>query len=341
MDGTAVQTRLTEQLDRHPTLPPFPRGWFCVGFGHELGRGQVRSRRFAGEEIVLFRTASGRAVAMGAWCPHMGAHFGRTGALVEGESLRCAFHGFAFDGRGECVATGYGTKPPVKARARVWPLREVNGLLMAWFDPDSAAPAWDIPAVDWHDFTPLAWSARTFSLHSHPQTTSENSVDIGHLSWVHGYESVEVLEPLATDGPNLTASYAMSRPSGVIARLGRNLRAEFDVDAWGLGYSFVDVRVPAHNLHSRHFVLATPTDAGKIDLRLALAVERGGPTKRVPRFARGPIERVIAMAVFRGYVSDARADFPMWENTRHTHPPVLAAGDGPIIKFRRWASQFY
>ena len=40
-------------------------------------------------------------------------------------------------------------------------------------------------------------------------------------------------------------------------------------------------------------------------------------------------------------MKDARADFPMWENTRHTHPPVLAAGDGPIVKYRRWAAQFY
>src|SRR6478735_7230328 len=100
MDGTAAQMQASEPLDRHPSLPPFPRGWYCVGFGHELAPGGLISRRLAGEEIVVFRTRSGRAVAVGAWCPHMGAHFGRTGATVEGESLRCAFHGFAFDGSG-------------------------------------------------------------------------------------------------------------------------------------------------------------------------------------------------------------------------------------------------
>jgi nitrite reductase/ring-hydroxylating ferredoxin subunit len=299
----------------------------------------VVSRRLAGEDIVVFRTASGRCVAIDAWCPHMGAHLGRTGARVEDEWLRCAFHGFAFDRNGECVATGYGTKPPAKARARVWPLREVNGLLMAYWGGE---PDHELPALDWSGFTPLAWTARTFTLRSHPQTTTENSVDIGHLSWVHGYESVDVLKPLATDGPLLTAGYAMSRPAGVLGRLGSNLRAEFDVAAYGLGYSFVDVRVPAHHLHSRHFVLATPTDAGALELRLALAIERGGPTRRVPA---GPLreaaERITATAVFRGYVKDAKADFPMWENTRHTHPPVLARGDGPINKFRSWAAQFY
>jgi cholesterol 7-desaturase len=312
-----------------------------VGFAHELAPGQVLTRRLGGEEMVVFRTQSGRVAALDAWCPHMGAHFGRTGARVEGESLRCAFHGFAFDGSGTCTATGYGSKPPAKARARSWELHEVNGLLMAWLDPDGGPPQWQIPALDWHEFTPLAWTALTFDLRSHPQTTTENSVDIGHLSWVHGYESVDVLQPLETEGPKLSASYAMSRPVGVIGRLGSNLRAEFDIEAFGVGYSFVDVRVPAHGLHSRHFVLATPTDTGRLELRLALAVERPGPARVVPSPLRRPVERLVAAAVFRGYVRDARADFPMWENTRHTHPPVLAAGDGPIIKYRRWASQFY
>jgi nitrite reductase/ring-hydroxylating ferredoxin subunit len=325
-------------VDRHRPLQPFPRGWFCVAYAHDVQRGQVVSRRLAGNDLVVYRTESGRAVAMDAWCPHMGAHLGRTGARVEKETLRCAFHGFAFDGTGECVATGYGTKPPAKARARMWPLREVNGLLMAYYGGE---PGYELPALDWRGFTPLAWTAKTFELRSHPQTTTENSVDIGHLTWVHGYESVDVLRPLATDGPVLTASYAMSRPAGVVGKLGSNLRAEFDVEAYGLGYSFVDVRVPAHNLHSRHFVLATPTDAGRLELRLALAIERDGPTRRVPKPLRGAIERAVATAVFRGYVKDAKADFPMWENTRHTHPPVLARGDGPIIPFRTWAAQFY
>jgi phenylpropionate dioxygenase-like ring-hydroxylating dioxygenase large terminal subunit len=335
---SATERRLPRPLDRHLELEPFPRGWFCVGFSHELAPGAVLSRRIAGEEIVVFRTASGRCVAMDAWCPHMGAHLGRTGARVEGESIRCAFHGFAFDCMGACVATGYGTKPPVKAQARIWPLREVNGLLMTYV---GGVPDHELPALDWSGYTPLAWTSKAFRLRSHPQTTTENSVDIGHLSWVHGYESVDVLRPLATDGPLLTATYAMSRPAGVVGRLGSNLRAEFDVEAYGLGYSFVDVRVPAHGLHSRHFVLSTPTDPGQLELRLALAIERPGPAKRVPVALRPPVERAIAAAVFRGYVKDATADFPMWENTRHTHPPVLAAGDGPIIKYRSWAAQFY
>jgi nitrite reductase/ring-hydroxylating ferredoxin subunit len=314
-----------------------------IAYAHEVDRGRVLERRFAADDLVVFRTRSGRAVAMEAWCPHLGAHFARTGARIEGECIRCAFHGFAFDTEGRCVETGYGTKPPAKARARTWPLREVNGLLLVYNDSSGEAPGWEVPALDWSGYTPLARTARTFALTSHPQQTTENSVDTGHLSWVHGYRSVEVLKPLSTDGPYLTASYAMTRPAGLLGRLDRDLRAEFDVHAHGLGYSFVDARVPAYGLHSRHFVLATPTDPGRIELRLALSLESAsvGASRRVPAPLRPLVDRLLAAVVFRGYLSDAKADFPMWQNTRHTHPPVLAAGDGPIVKYRTWAKQFY
>lgn len=338
---TADPTRTRPALDRHPPLPPFPTGWYAIAYAHEVARGEVVERRFMGEDLVVFRTRSGTPVAMGAWCPHLGAHFARTGARIEGECIRCAFHGFAFDADGRCVATGYDTKPPAKARARTWPLREVNGLLLAHHDPSGAPPDWEVPALDWSGYTPLAHNAKTFALASHPQQTTENSVDIGHLSWVHGYKSVEVLRPLSTEGPYLTSSYAMTRTAGLVGWLGRDLRAEFDVHAHGLGYSLVEARVPGYGLRSRHFVLATPTDPGQLELRLAMALDSPSATRRLPAPLAALVERLIAALMFRGYVKDASADFPMWQNTRHTHPPVLAAGDGPIVKYRTWARQFY
>jgi phenylpropionate dioxygenase-like ring-hydroxylating dioxygenase large terminal subunit len=78
-------------------LPPYPNGWYCVGLSKDLVSGQVKSVQFIGEELVLFRTASGKVHAMDAYCPHLGGHFGH-GGTVEGETIRCPFHGFCFDG---------------------------------------------------------------------------------------------------------------------------------------------------------------------------------------------------------------------------------------------------
>ena len=34
-------------------------------------------------------------------------------------------------------------------------------------------------------------------------------------------------------------------------------------------------------------------------------------------------------------------DKPIWENKAHLVRPALAATDGPFMKFRKWAGQFY
>jgi phenylpropionate dioxygenase-like ring-hydroxylating dioxygenase large terminal subunit len=142
----------------------------------------VRPFTLAGHSIVLWRTASGLACAADAFCPHLGAHFAH-GGTVEGESIRCPFRGFCFDPNGDCVATGYGTTPPRDAKLRVWPVIERHGVLMVWYHPNQEAPSFEPPDVDMEGWTP--WRFHRWDLKGHPQETTENSVDIGHLAIIH------------------------------------------------------------------------------------------------------------------------------------------------------------
>jgi cholesterol 7-desaturase len=112
-------------------LPPYPTGWYAVGLASELSPGAVLSRPFMGGELVVYRTRSGEVRAVPPYCPHLGAHLGH-GGRVDGELLICPFHGFAYDTSGACVRTGYGTRPPARARLEPRPLRESSGLLLVW-----------------------------------------------------------------------------------------------------------------------------------------------------------------------------------------------------------------
>src|SRR5215467_3099159 len=135
-----------------PDALPIPNSWYALGFSSELKHGAVLTRTLAEHELVLFRTRSGRACVMDAYCPHLGAHLG-VGGRVEGETIRCPFHAFRFDTAGSCVATGYGTKPPPTAQARLWPLSEVNYIRFGYYDSKYQAPTWEPPALDWDDWT--------------------------------------------------------------------------------------------------------------------------------------------------------------------------------------------
>ena len=313
---------------------PFPTGWYAVAFSRELKRGAVRTLRFAGAEVVLFRSESGQAALLPAHCPHMGAHLGEGGS-VRGEALRCPMHGFEFDGEGTCVKTGYGTRPPPKCKADAFPLIEQNGIVLAYCDVLGRPPTWQPPEVDMQGFGPLRTHVFA-NLPSHPQETTENSVDIGHLGVVHGYQNVRTLEPLSTDGAHLTTRYSFDRRSLLPGT--PLVHAEFTIHAYGLGYSYVDVDVVSHGLRSRHFVLATPTDGEHIDLHVAACVAGGGP--RLSRISGALLDRVLGRVMFKGFLSDVSQDLPIWSNKVYVQPPALAQGDGPIGRYRSWARQF-
>ena len=113
--------------------PPFPFGWFAVAFSHELRGGGILTRRFMDREIVIYRTTSGLACAIEAYCPHLGTHFGY-GGEVQGEELRCPFHGFRFSVDGSCVYSPVGDPPPAARLGRL-ELREIHGVILVWHGP--------------------------------------------------------------------------------------------------------------------------------------------------------------------------------------------------------------
>lgn len=323
-------------------LPGFPCGWFAVGFSRELPSGGILSRQFMGQDLIVFRTTSGVVCTMDAFCPHMGAHFAY-GGRVEGETIRCPFHGFCFDQRGDCVATGYGTKPPPTAKVRILPSCEVNGMILVYYDKSGQEPTWNVPGFDHTGWSSLA--TRSWTLRTHPQETTENSVDIGHLTWVHGYQSLDILTELVTEGPHLSVGYAMRRPAGLFGTSAGGLRAEFEIHVYGLGYSFVETRVPSYGLHSYSMVCATPLDSERIEMRVAMTIEPLIQPQHIHPFLlllpKALVNKLISALAFKVFLHDIQQDFIIWENKRYIQPPVLAEGDGPIGKYRQWVRQFY
>jgi nitrite reductase/ring-hydroxylating ferredoxin subunit len=297
-----------------------------------------------GREIAVYRTARGRAVAVDAACPHLGAHLGHT-SRVDGETLRCSFHGFSFDVSGACVATGYGTRPP-SCSLRVWPVEEVSGFVFVHFDAAGRPPGWRLPESPPRD----GWTRtrmRRVRFPAHVQDLAENSVDVGHLSVVHGYGAVESLTDLVIDGPVLRARYAFRHPRGLFG-IGRNARAEIDIRVHGLGYSQVEVVMRELGFASRQFVLATPVDDAQVDLVVGMTMQkrRGLEGRRLLGRLLGRLpdhlfDAWVGRLAFGTYCDDVDADVPIWSTKRYLEHPRLAEGDGPIHRYRHWARQFY
>ena len=96
-----------------PRFPfPVPNGWFAIAEAGELKPGDTRAVTYFGMDLVIWVGDDGQVHLADAYCPHQGAHLAVGGQVedVDGEScLRCPFHGWAFDGSGQCTEVPYGS----------------------------------------------------------------------------------------------------------------------------------------------------------------------------------------------------------------------------------------
>ena len=125
-------------FDLGTTKPGAPGGIFMRQFWHAIGRsvdlvpGKPRPLRVMSEDYTLYRGESGQVRIVQFRCPHRGAplHLG----WVEGDELRCAYHGWKFNQTGQCVEMpaeepGY----EQKVRIKTYPAEEAFGLIYGYF----------------------------------------------------------------------------------------------------------------------------------------------------------------------------------------------------------------
>jgi cholesterol 7-dehydrogenase len=319
---------------------PTPAGWFAVALSRDLPAGRVIPARVGGQDLVAWRDERGTARTASAWCPHLGAHLGYQGR-VSGESLVCGFHGFAFGADGSCLATGYGGRVPPRARLSMWPAAEVDGAVLAYHDPARQPPSSPVPPADLAGWTAIRW--RTFTFIGHPLEITENIVDVGHLSFVHGYSAVRELGAASAEGPVLTARYAMTRTGRIYGVPVPTMRSTFLATAYGLGFSRVELTVHTLGAQARLWVLPTPLGDGTVRLRIGASVRKalgaGAPValRWLPARLTAAVARDFALL---GLANDVAQDRRVWRTKHHLPRPAIAEGDGPIGTYRHWARQF-
>ena len=114
-------------LRRVGTHPDF---WYPLAWSDELKAGKTLARRFAGEPIVLYRGKSGQVFALEDRCAHRQVPLSQ--GVVNGETLRCGYHGWAYAASGRCVDVPYLGKERLPNGVRAYPAREVDGLIFVF-----------------------------------------------------------------------------------------------------------------------------------------------------------------------------------------------------------------
>ena len=213
------------------------RFWQPVYHAVDLAPGRAVPLRIMNQNFTLYCGASRSFHLTEARCPHRGAQLST--AWVEGEALRCFYHGWKFGLDGRCVEQPAEESSFChKVSLRTWPTLEYLGLVFAYLG-DGAPPA--LPRYPEFERFGGLLEIDSYSRNCNYFQNLENALDMSHVGFVHG---------------DNRASFA-----GI--GLGRSLQAV--ESSWGVTYTFTRAdgrrRVQQFGMPNIFYMTALPNEA--------------------------------------------------------------------------------
>jgi vanillate O-demethylase monooxygenase subunit len=159
--------------------------WYIGAWDYELTQ-SLMMRYMLDEPVLMYRSASGDAVAMSNRCPHRFAplHLGR----LVGDRVECAYHGLQFDRTGRCVHNPRdcgSDAMPRNSTIRTFPTVERFGAVWVWMgaaDPDELLLG-DYSFIDDHErFRTIRG---VFDVDNHYEMCTDNALDLTHVTFTH------------------------------------------------------------------------------------------------------------------------------------------------------------
>lgn len=162
-------------LRRVPIHPDF---WYPLAWSREVKAGRAHGVTFAGDPIVLVRTATGKVFALEDRCAHrqVPLHAG----VVDGESIRCCYHGWTYDCTGRCIDVPYLGKERLPNGVRAYPCQERAGLIFVF--PGDPGLADQKPLPEFASVSDPKYKTRRLgrAVNCHYSFMHENLMDMNH-----------------------------------------------------------------------------------------------------------------------------------------------------------------
>jgi phenylpropionate dioxygenase-like ring-hydroxylating dioxygenase large terminal subunit len=156
--------------------------WYCAAFGHEL-KDKPLARVFLDEPVVLYRKAGGAPVAFEDRCCHRRAPLSE--GKVEGDNLRCGYHGFLYEPSGKVIwAPGQERLPP-GSQVRSYPIAETHGWIWIWMGDPALAATVPPPQYDKYDDPNWASYDELIPIKCNFFLVVDNLLDLSHLPFLH------------------------------------------------------------------------------------------------------------------------------------------------------------
>ncbi len=170
------------------------RYWHPIAAATEFEEQRTKAVRLLGEDLVLYKDRSGSYGLLERHCPHRRADLSY--GYVEECGLRCTYHGWAFDGEGNCTSQPFEDMMHENRRFRdsvkidAYPVVEMAGLVFAYLGPAPAplCPNWELFNYE-NGFRQIVIA----DIACNWLQCAENNIDPVHFEWLHNNWSLEQL----------------------------------------------------------------------------------------------------------------------------------------------------
>ena len=123
----------------------FREYWYPALWAKEVGKRKPKMVTLLGDDVVFFRGRDGSVAALTDWCPHRNARFSLGVSEFPG-TITCPYHGYTFDGTGQCVAglIDHPESPVIsKMQAKMYTTEEFQGIVYIWMGETDPVPLMD------------------------------------------------------------------------------------------------------------------------------------------------------------------------------------------------------
>jgi 5,5'-dehydrodivanillate O-demethylase len=156
------------------------RFWQPVYVARDLPAGHAKPVRILGEDFTLYRGEGGAPHTVAFRCAHRGTQLS-TG-WVEGDQIRCFYHGWKYDGSGQCTEMpAEDASFPPKVQIKSYPTEEYLGLVFAYLGDGEAPPLPRYPQLEGEGTLDVSSYERLCNYFN----SLENGIDEVHVNFAH------------------------------------------------------------------------------------------------------------------------------------------------------------
>lgn len=306
------------------------RFWHPVFRAEDLLPGWTKPLRILGEDFTLYRGEDGAAHAVAFRCAHRGTQL--SVGWVEGDCIRCFYHGWKYDASGQCVEQPAEKESFAdKVRIRSYPTEEYLGLVFAYLGEGDAPPLPRYPALEREgelEVTSYEWPSNYFYaidndpvhiafVHRDSNLTKRGLVGVPEI-W--GEESAWGMTTFAKrSDSDIVRATQFGMPNVAYISV---IPADPEVTDWPLNLAW---RVPVDDENTVHFRLNHTAVTGE-------AAERYRERQGDRPASRGGGGRELGEAVLAGKLRIQDIEHP---DIEYIQDYVSQVGQGPIASRRK------